>query len=271
MSTVALADGAVTVLDAGRRRDLVLTRPQARNAISPAMLDALTGAVAQATSDGVAVLVLRGEGPGFCAGADIASYAGGDADSLAAFTRAAVALCDAIEEFDGVVVAVVHGACLGGGFEIALASDLVVAAEDARLGLPELRLGLIPGWGGTQRLTRLVGPAVARSLVLTSELIDGRRAEALGVVHRAVPRDQLDQVVAELVLTLLEGPAQALVAAKRAIAAAAPPTELGPSTETSLLLELFGSADGQEGVAAFVGKRRARFGGARTGEGGDAP
>jgi enoyl-CoA hydratase/carnithine racemase len=244
----------------GRRRDLVLARPRARNAVSPAMLDALASAVTAAEADGVDVLVLRGQGSGFCAGADIRSYAGAGPEEVAAFTRRALALCSALEVFDGIVIAAVHGVCLGGGLELALACDLLVLAEDARLGLPEVRLGLIPGWGGTQRLTRVVGPAVARSMVLTSQVVGAERAAQIGLAHAVAAPDELGRTVDELASSLLAGPAQALRSAKRAIAAGSPLTDLGSARETHELLQLFASPDGQEGVAAFVEKRAPIFG-----------
>lgn len=260
MTATVLAEGDLRVVDHGRRRDLVLTRPQARNAVSPSMLSAMRASVLQAQDDGVLVLVLRGEGVGFCAGADIGFYAGAGSEDVAQFTRSALAVCDSLESFEGVVVVGVHGVCVGGGFELALASDLLVVTEDARLGLPELRLGLIPGWGGTQRLTRLAGPAVARSLVLGSRTISGVRAYELGLAHAVVTEAELDTTLDELADSLERGPAVAIRAAKRAIAAADWSSESGTRLETALLLELFASPDGREGVRAFVEKRPATFG-----------
>ena len=263
-AVVALADGHVRFAVTGARMDVVLARPQARNAISPAMLTALTQVVGQARQVGAAVLTLRGEGAAFCAGADIASYsdAAGDTDRLEPFTRAARALCRSFEALDAVVISQVHGACLGGGFELAMASDLIIAANDARLGLPELRLGLIPGWGGTQRLTRLVGPATARSMILSSRLLTGVRAQELGIVSEAVEPAVLDETVSALADDLAHGPSGALAAAKHAIAAASLLSPRGEDLETELLTQLFSSADGREGVAAFVSKRQPRFQGA---------
>lgn len=246
------------VARAGRVLTLTLNRPAARNAVTAGMLAGLAEAVAKVGD--AAVVLLRGAGPAFCAGADIAGYDGAPADRLEEFTRTARGLCDAIAALDAVVVAQVHGACLGGGLELALAADLVIAADDARLGLPEVRLGLIPGWGGTQRLTRAVGPAVARALILTADLITGARARELGLVARAVPAGELEDVTATLVAGLAAGPTRALAAAKRAIVAAGGPD--GAEVETAGLLEAFATADGREGVAAFVAKRPAVFVGA---------
>ncbi|GMA90455.1 enoyl-CoA hydratase/isomerase family protein [Homoserinibacter gongjuensis] len=154
-----MADSELLVERRGHLLSLVLNRPAARNAVSPAMLEMLTAAIEEARGARTDVVTITGAGGYFCAGADIASYTTPRARlaELEAFTRAARNLCRAIETLDAVTVAAVDGPCLGGGFEIALACDLIIAADTARFGLPETRLGLIPGWGGTQRLTAAIG------------------------------------------------------------------------------------------------------------------
>ncbi len=255
-----LAGGDLVVSRSGPVLEVRLNRPAKRNAVTGAMVDALAAVVASAPEEGVTVLVLRGEGGVFCAGADIAAYGDAAADpaALAAFTRRARALCTALENAPLVVVVVVEGLALGGGFELVLAADIVVAAEGARFGLPETRLGLIPGWGGTQRLTRALGPATARFAILTAATLSAERMAAAGLVSALVPAGQLETTVHELVAGLVAGAPLAQRAAKEAIALAAD-EHLGDSPgadrETEQLLALFASADGREGVAAFTGKR----------------
>ena len=250
----------------GHRLSLVLNRPAARNAVSPAMLDALAEAISDARSTHTDVVTFTGAGGFFCAGADITSYTEphGRLDELDAFTRRARELCRSIETLDAVTIAAVDGPCLGGGFEIALACDLVIAAETAKFGLPETRLGLIPGWGGTQRLTAAVGAPRARQLVLEAAVVPAATAHTWGVVARVVAPDALASALDETAEAMLARAPLALAGAKRAIAAASGeqwPTA-GADRETAELMALFASEDGAEGITAFVEKRPARFTGA---------
>jgi enoyl-CoA hydratase/carnithine racemase len=230
------------------------------------MLDALTAAITDAGRQRTDVITITGAGGFFCAGADITSYV--DPHSrpaeLEAFTRTARELCRAIETADAVTVAAVGGPCLGGGFELALACDLVIAADTARFGLPETRLGLIPGWGGTQRLTAAIGAPRARRLVLTAETVSAAQAAEWGVVATVVPPEELETTLAALSSELRTRAPLALAAAKRAIRAAETPAwpTPGAERETAELLALFASADGAEGIDAFVAKRAPRFTGA---------
>lgn len=247
----------------GARLSLVLNRPHARNAVSPAMLQALVAAVEDARGQRTDVVTITGAGGFFCAGADISSYADPHAHpaELEAFTRAARELCSALETLDAVTVAAVDGPCLGGGFEIALACDLVIAAETARFGLPETRLGLIPGWGGTQRLTAAIGAPRARRLVLLAELVPAAVAHEWGVVTSVVAPDALETALDELAAELLTRAPLALAAAKGAIRIGETPLwpTAGADRETRELLALFASEDGAEGIDAFIQKRAPRF------------
>lgn len=257
--------GDVLVEHAAGRLAIVLNRPAARNAISPEMLATLTEAIATAADRGVRIVTLRGAGGAFCAGADIASYAdpGAHLDRLEAFTRSARRLCRMLEELPAVVVAAVAGPCLGGGFELALASDLIIADPGARFGLPEARLGLIPGWGGTQRLTRAIGSRRSRALILGATLLDAPTAHELGIVAELVPAGGLTERLDGLVEELAGRAPLAMASAKRAILAAEPPwPDAGAETETTELIARFASRDGAEGIAAFIEKRPPRFTGA---------
>jgi enoyl-CoA hydratase/carnithine racemase len=261
-----MAEPELLVERHGRRLSLVLQRPAARNAVSPTMLAALVAALEEARGTRTDVVTITGAAGYFCAGADIGSYTNphGRLDELDAFTRTARGLCRAIETLDAVTVAAVDGPCLGGGFEIALACDLVIAADTARFGLPETRLGLIPGWGGTQRLTAAIGAPRARRLILTAETIPAATAHEWGIASRIVAGAELAAELDRLADDLLGRAPRALAAAKRAVAAAAGdewPTH-GAELETTELMGLFASADGAEGIDAFVSKRPPQFTGA---------
>jgi len=156
-----------------------------------------------------------------------------------------------------VTLAEIGTTALGGGLELALACDLRVAALDARLGLPEARLGLLPGGGGTQRLTRLCGPGLAKRLILGAEVIDGAEAERLGLVQWARPRDQLAAFASEIAARYAAMPKAALAANKRCIAAATDPARDGYADEISETRALYDHAETRRKVSDFLAKRSA--------------
>ncbi|HWP35786.1 MAG TPA: enoyl-CoA hydratase/isomerase family protein, partial [Thermodesulfobacteriota bacterium] len=162
---------------------LTLERPEAHNALSLALCEALLDALRRLAADpaGVRVVILTGRGPSFCAGADLKERRGQPPAWLRRHHRAIVSAVEAVAALPLPVVAAVHGHALGGGFELALACDLRVAADGARFGFPETTLGIIPAAGGTQRLPRLVGPAVAKELIFTGRRIDAAEAHRLGL------------------------------------------------------------------------------------------
>ncbi|MDW8360724.1 MAG: enoyl-CoA hydratase-related protein, partial [Candidatus Caldarchaeum sp.] len=155
------------------------------------------------------------------------------------------------------VLAVVEGYCLGGGFELAMACDLIVASEDAVFGQPEINLGLIPGGGGTQRLTHLVGEKKAKELVMTGDRVSAQTLERMGLVNLVVPKEKLEEAVKGLVDKLLSKPPLALAAAKEAVNTALE-TGLAGGLRAELMLfsSLFTTEDLREGVRAFVEKRK---------------
>jgi enoyl-CoA hydratase len=226
-----------------------LNRPKVLNALSNALAEQLAGTLELLDADGATrAIVLTGDARAFAAGADIAEFAA-EGPRLEVWDRLwAVGLP---------IVAAVRGVALGGGLELAMSCDLMVVADDARLGQPEINLGVMPGAGGTQRLTRAVGKMLATEMVLLGRELSGREAEAHGLANRAVPSERVLPVALELAKRLAAQAPDAVRAAKRAIAQA-----FEQSLHAALLDErrafyaLLQTADAREGVAAFLDKRR---------------
>src|SRR5450631_668123 len=203
------------------------------------------------------VLHIRSEQKVFCAGADLKEVrarmdAADGPDQMYSYVASIQRLYARIERLPQVVLAEIGGAAMGGGLELALACDLRIAAIEAKLGLPEARLGLIPGAGGTQRLTRLCGPAVATRLILGAEILDGRTAAELGVVHWVVPRAELAQRAAEIVRGIAGLPAAALAASKACIAAAGHKDRGGYTDELEFTRMLLNDPETRQRVQAFL-------------------
>ncbi len=255
----------------GRALVVTLSRPPV-NAINDEWIDRF-GAVLDAleTREDTAVLHIRSDQAVFSAGADLAlvrsrlAGAGGP-EAMVATVRRLQALYARIERLPQVTVAEIGGTAAGGGFELALACDLRVASLEARLGLPEVRLGLLPGAGGTQRLARLCGQGVARRVILAAELVEGAAAEALGMVQWAVALRQLADFTARLVAGIAALPTAALAASKRCLAEADEPGDAGflaEMRETRLLLD---HPETRALVAAFLDRRRPADGSSICGE-----
>jgi enoyl-CoA hydratase/carnithine racemase len=246
----------------GRVRYLTLNRPQALNALTVAMRAALADAIRAAEADeGVRVVVLRGAGDrAFCAGADIKEFV--EIPSPAAYRQARMAE-SWIAPFDAArkpLVASLHGFCLGGGLELALACDIRIASEDAQFGLPETGLGMLTGIGGSQRLPRLVGQGQAMDMILTGDRIPADRALSMGLVTRVVPRQALAAETAALATRLAERPPLAMAFAKEAVRAAQDvPLREGMRLETDLVTLLLNTEDRLEAVRAFAEKRKPVF------------
>ena len=234
-----------------------LDRPPV-NAIDEAWVARLDAIVDEAEArDDVRVLWIRAAGRAFCAGADLAlmreRFASAEGRArMVDLTRAMQRLFARIERSPRVSIAEIGGAALGGGLELALACDIRIAADSARLGLPEARLGLLPGAGGTQRLTRIGGDAVARQLILGAEVIDGARAAALGVVQQYVPLDELETAARAQAERIAAVPAAALAACKRCITAAVDGTEDGYAAEVQGTAMLYAHAETQALVHRFL-------------------
>jgi enoyl-CoA hydratase/carnithine racemase len=248
MFHVDVADGVATV---------TLARPPV-NAISEAWVHAFQSALDELlVRGGWTVLHLRSSQKVFCAGADLNEVreridALDGPDRMYAYVAGIQRLYARIERLSQVTIAEIGGAALGGGLELALACDLRIAAVEAKLGLPEARLGLIPGAGGTQRLTRLCGRPAAQRLILGAEVIDGATACDLGVVQWAVPRAELRERAAELARRVAALPLGALAASKACIAAAGEPGTGGYSLELEATRRLLTEPETRRRVEAFL-------------------
>lgn len=209
----------------------------------------------------VGAVILTGAGErAFVAGADIKAFPGMDEQGAYQMSRRTQGVLSTIEQCRKVVIAAVGGLALGGGAELALACDLRVADESARLGFPEVSLGLLPGAGGTQRLTRLVGPGRAKLLILTGDPVTAAEALTMGLVEQVVPKGQALAAARALAARIMARGPVAVANAKKAIAAAAELLpEAGFERESRLFCELFNTADQKEGVTAFIEKRKPVF------------
>ncbi len=240
---------------------LTIDRPAELNALTVDTLEAIEAALDEAAAADARALVVTGAGDeAFVAGADISYMAELSTPEAQAYAELGHRVADAIESFPAPTIAAVNGYAFGGGCELALACDLRVAAESAVLGQTELDLGIIPGWGGTQRLSRLVGDETAKRLVFLGERVDGARAAEIGLVGEVVPDDELDARIDELTATLASKPAVAMRAAKEALNAVHDGSQTtGLALERRAWAGLFGTHDQREGMAAFVEKREPEF------------
>jgi len=237
-----------------------LDRPP-MNALNAQVQEELRAAAQAATDDDeIRAVVVYGGEKVFAAGADIKEMAQLGYAEMAARAPQLSSAFDAIARIPKPVVAAVTGYALGGGCELALACDWRVAAADAKLGQPEITLGIIPGAGGTQRLSRLVGPARAKDLVMSGRFVDAGEALSIGLVDKVVPAGEVYEAALALVSRYINGPAQALRAAKLAIdGGLSMDLASALAWESQLFAALFATSDKDEGMSAFVDKRKPNF------------
>jgi enoyl-CoA hydratase len=257
------ADEVVTYAERGRIAWITLNRPDKLNALNRTVFAQLGHALARLEASETALVgVLGGEGRAFAAGADIQDYVGISVHDYRAFMDVGRAVTDRIASLRKPVIAAVRGFALGGGFELVLACDLVVAADNARFGLPEAKLGLVPGGGGTQRLPRLVGRMRATELLITGRFLTAEEAQAWGIVNQVVPKDDLRARAEELAGAVAAQAPAAVATIKRIVREGADaPLPSALSLEQDATARLIVSDDAREGIAAFIEKRPPSFGG----------
>lgn len=255
------ASERVTVERRGPAGVVRLDRPRRLNAIDRAMVRELDRAVQALGEDpSVAAVVFTGEGRAFSAGADIAEISQMDGpQEFLAFSREIQAAFDRIDDLPKPTIAAINGVAFGGGCELALACDLRVMADDASLGLPEVKIGVLPGAGGTQRLRRLVPEAVAKHVLLFGDPLPAADALRLGLVNELVAAVGVVDTAVAWAERLADRPPLALRAAKELVRAAGGDLGSGLRAEQQAVALLFGTEDAREGMQAFLDKRPARF------------
>ena len=248
------ADGVAT---------LTLNRPEALNAFNSEQLRLLEQMLTEVAADpAIRAVVLTGAGErAFAAGADIREMAALSPEGGLAFGRLGHAVTRAVEALSQPVVAAVNGFALGGGCELAIACDIRIASENAVFAQPEVSLGIPPGWGGSQRLPRLVGPGMAAEMILAGRRVAAAEALRIGLVNRVVPLPDLMPAAAELAATIAANGPVAVRAAKRLMALAFDGDPVvGLETECAVFGSVFGTPEQREGMGAFVEKRKPSFG-----------
>jgi enoyl-CoA hydratase len=253
---------AVDVDIEGNIATVVLNRPEALNAFNSEQLNLVHSALKGLRDDrSVRAVILTGAGDrAFAAGADIKAMAGFSKAEGLAFARLGHSVAYMIESLPMPVIAAVNGFALGGGCELALACDIRIASENAIFGQPEVTIGVPPGWGGSQRLPRLIGPGLASELILTGRRVDAAEALRIGLVNAVYSKVELLDRARELAGTIAANSPLAISAAKRSIQTAFNGnTASGLDTETKLFGDLFETNDQREGMLAFIEKRAPVF------------
>ncbi len=240
---------------------ITFTREKALNAINKQTAKELEQVInAIENNPKIRVLIFRGTGKAFIAGADITEFKGRSLVETKAFSLFLQSIYNKIETLPMPMIASINGYCLGGGLELVMACDFRIASKRAKFGQPEIKLGLIPGAGGTQRLPRLIGKTLAKELILLGESISAERALSMGLVNRVVEPDDLDEIVNDFAAKIVKGPQFALSQAKEAINRG---TEMSwfdaIQMEANLFTLCYTHQDFKEGVTAFLEKREPNF------------
>ncbi len=241
---------------------ITINRPQQMNALNAETLQEIRAAVEECAAQAeVRVLVLTGAGDkAFVAGADIKAMAAMEFEQAQAFCRLGHACMNAIERAPKPVIAMVNGFALGGGCELALACDWIYASDNARFALPEVTLGLFPGFGGTQRLARIVGKAKALELICSGRQLMAAEASAWGIVNKVVPFSELRGAVEQLAVTIARNSPAAIALAKEAVLGGCNGgLQAGLDLEQQIFPRCFQTQDRVEGLQAFVEKRKPNF------------
>lgn len=239
---------------------ITIHRPESLNALNRQTLQQISEALCEAENNmAVRVVIITGSGEkSFVAGADIKEFADYNTPEATEMSRKGQAtVFDKIENLSKPVIAAINGFALGGGLELALACHIRYASENARLGLPEVTLGLIPGYGGTQRLPQLVGKGLANEIIFSAKMISAQRAKQIGLVNEVFPLSELMDKTKELAAVIAKNSPAAIAEAIATINASG--TEHGYEKEITAFSKLFESQDKKEGVAAFLTKRKPVF------------
>ena len=257
-----MEEECVKVLRTAPIGEIVINRPKSLNALNADVLQTLNLAVTKLlTNADLRVVVIRGEGEkAFVAGADIPGMASLGPRAIADYVELGQRTMRVIEAARVPVIAAVHGYALGGGLELALSCDVVIASRAAKFGQPEVNLGIIPGFGGTQRLIQRCGLGTARRLILSGEMISGEEAYQLGLVDKLCEPEAFNETVEKFVSLVAAKAPLAVQGAKRVLRSSQEPALLsGLRHEVEEFLRLFGTVDREEGMSAFVQKREAKF------------
>lgn len=244
----------------GKTEIITIDRPESLNALNAQTLNELSEALDEAEHNpSIRVIIVTGSGEkSFVAGADIKEFADYDSAAATQMSRKGQAtVFDRIERLSKPVIAAINGFALGGGLELALACHIRYASENARLGLPEVTLGLIPGYGGTQRLPKLVGKGLANEIILSAKMISADRAKEIGLVNEVFPLSELMKKAKQLADLIAKNSPVAISEAIKAVNAS--DAENGFEKEMIAFGQLFDTADQTEGVAAFLEKRTPNF------------
>ena len=241
---------------------ITLNRPHRLNTMTSEMCDEIAYALGEAEADkDVKCVVFTGAGDrAFSAGADVTSFAGFTPITAVDISAKGHELTKKVESISKPVIAMINGFCLGGGLELALACDFRIAAEHAEFGSPEIKLGLIPGWGGTQRLARTIGLARAKELIMIGDRIPASEALRIGLINRVVPMQKLKEETKSFAQKLVDGPPIALKFAKHALNFGTQvPLDIGFKVEAEAFGMVSTTKDLMEGVSAFIEKRKPEF------------
>jgi enoyl-CoA hydratase len=242
---------------------ITINRPQVYNALNPETMNEIADAIADVGKDtSVKVLVMTGAGDkAFIAGADISTFPTLTPKQAKTFSKLGqIKITRTLELLEKPVIAAVNGFAMGGGCEIVLACDFIIASENAKFGQPEINLAILPGWGGTQRLPRTVGTHKAKELCIIGEPIDAKEAERIGLVYKVVPSAKLNETVDELVKKLMSKSPIAIQLAKDAVNRALDlDLDSGLEYEAEMFAKAFTTEDHIEGAKAFLEKRKPEF------------